>query len=351
MKKLILINVLFLLTQTSLISQSCLPDGIIFESQTSIDSFQINYPGCTIIEGDVDITGNITNLNGLSVLTSIEGVLWCVENDTLLNFNGLNNLESVGGLQIGGFDRLINMTGFDNLSTIEGQLFISFNDSIINFSGLNSLTYIGSDVNIGINPKLSDLSGLENLLSIGGGLTFYNNDSLSDLTSLENLTSINGGINIRDNDRLNNLSGLDNISSASINSIVISENNNLSICEIKSICDFLATPNANIEIQTNSSGCMSQIEVEEACTVGIPNNNKDLQFVIYPNPASSKISISLINGVKTIDVTVYNMLGQKILHEKNVADKIDVSSLDKGLYIIELITNQQRFREKLIIKR
>jgi S-formylglutathione hydrolase FrmB len=54
---------------------SCLPQGITFTNQAQIDNFQTNYPGCTEIEGDVTIAGDdITNLNGLSVLTSIGGV-------------------------------------------------------------------------------------------------------------------------------------------------------------------------------------------------------------------------------------------------------------------------------------
>ncbi|MCU0371231.1 MAG: hypothetical protein MUC31_07440, partial [Bacteroidales bacterium] len=58
------------------LSQSCLPEGIYFESQTQIDNFQVDYPGCTEIEGDVIIFSpydEISNLNGLSVLTSIGG--------------------------------------------------------------------------------------------------------------------------------------------------------------------------------------------------------------------------------------------------------------------------------------
>ena len=47
-----------------LFAQGCLPEGITFTTQEQIDSFAINYPGCTEIEGFVDINGNnITNLN------------------------------------------------------------------------------------------------------------------------------------------------------------------------------------------------------------------------------------------------------------------------------------------------
>lgn len=53
-------------------SQPCLPEGITFNTQEQIDNFQINYPNCTEIEGGVLIEGtDITNLNGLSVITSI----------------------------------------------------------------------------------------------------------------------------------------------------------------------------------------------------------------------------------------------------------------------------------------
>lgn len=58
-------------------SQPCLPEGITFSTQEQIDNFQNNYPDCTQIVGDVRIgfyfwtTYDITNLNGLSCLTSI----------------------------------------------------------------------------------------------------------------------------------------------------------------------------------------------------------------------------------------------------------------------------------------
>jgi len=66
--------VLFLIHVTASAQECfpCLPDGITFTTQSQIDSSQINYPGCTEIEGDVKILGdNIVNLDSLYVLTSI----------------------------------------------------------------------------------------------------------------------------------------------------------------------------------------------------------------------------------------------------------------------------------------
>ena len=98
MKKLfIFISTIFFLQSISW-AQSCLPEGIVFSNQASINNFQSNYPGCIEIEGDVTISGiNITNLNGLDILTSIGGSLKITHNDPLTSLIGLNNLTNIGG--------------------------------------------------------------------------------------------------------------------------------------------------------------------------------------------------------------------------------------------------------------
>ena len=93
MKRLALI--LALSIPVLLISQPCLPEGITFSTQEQIDNFQTNHPNCTEIEGDVEINGgNITNLNGLNVLTSIGGDLEIDGNHSLVSLEGFDNLES-----------------------------------------------------------------------------------------------------------------------------------------------------------------------------------------------------------------------------------------------------------------
>ena len=71
----ILLIALFMASGAS--AQSCLPEGITFTTQTQVDSFPVNYPGCVEIAGNVTIKGgnSIINLNGLSVLTAVGGNL------------------------------------------------------------------------------------------------------------------------------------------------------------------------------------------------------------------------------------------------------------------------------------
>ncbi len=99
-------------------SPSCSDSLIIFTSQAQIDDFSINNPGCTTIAGDVMILNSIdiSNLNGLSQITSIDGNLWVENNALLTDFTGLENLISIGSvLHISSNPVLASFAGFDNL--------------------------------------------------------------------------------------------------------------------------------------------------------------------------------------------------------------------------------------------
>lgn len=409
MKKLTLLFVLAFIIQTSVLSQGCLPDGILFETQAQIDSFQINYPNCTEIEGHARIWGNdITNLTGLNVLTSIGSNLQINDNTSLTDLTGLESLTIInGGLHIINNSYLTSLLGLNNLASIEGDLAIIENDTLINLAELSSLSYLGGDLtiygnaslvsltglegltnvienlNIGIimfdpygNPSLTNLTGLDNLTSVGGFLEINANFNLSSLTGLENLeyvggdfvlisnstltdisslvtlNSIGGAISINYNHALVTLSGLDNINAATIDNLIIYNNFLLATCDVQSICDYLVSPGGTVGIQDNATGCNSQEEVEEACDAsGILDNNFRPEFSIYPNPATDKLFITSNNGLKIETVNIYNQLGQIIFHRNEPIGEIDISTLGQGIYIIELTSNELKTRQKLIIEK
>lgn len=73
-----------------------------------------------------------------------------------------------------------------------------------------------------------------------------------------------------------------------------------------------------------------------------------VSFVIYPNPAMDVVNIELQDGVLLERVTIYNNIGQKI---KTInQNTIDVSTLAKGLYFVEVTTNQGKASKKVIVE-
>jgi zinc metalloprotease ZmpB len=57
---------------------------------------------------------------------------------------------------------------------------------------------------------------------------------------------------------------------------------------------------------------------------------------IYPNPATTQITISG-DAIEKLPITIYNIVGQKVLENtlKSTKNIIDISSLDKGVYMIK----------------
>ena len=159
MKKYLPFIIGFVFSQLVVFPQGCLPEGITFTTQYEVDLFQINYPGCTDIEGNVIISGaDIANLDGLGVLHSIGGNLRIEQNNSLANLQGLDNLSHING------DLIIG-------DIVWGQYpFSTGNPLLTSLAGLNSLVFIQGSFKLCGNYSLVTLSGLEHLAHIGGNL-------------------------------------------------------------------------------------------------------------------------------------------------------------------------------------
>jgi len=75
---------------------------------------------------------------------------------------------------------------------------------------------------------------------------------------------------------------------------------------------------------------------------------KEIDFNIYPNPAVNEINISVEENAQIDILKIYNQLGQKILQQNNVTNTIDISTLPKGVYIVELVSGASIVRRKMI---
>jgi hypothetical protein len=123
-------------------------DNFSFSTQAQIDNFGATYAHCTdIVLGNVFVSGSdITNLDGLSNLTSIGGNLSIDNNSALIDLDGLTSLTSVGGsLRIFNNVSLINISGIENIdpTTIASPgLFIQNNTNLAVCNLPNICTYL-----------------------------------------------------------------------------------------------------------------------------------------------------------------------------------------------------------------
>ena len=76
------------------------------------------------------------------------------------------------------------------------------------------------------------------------------------------------------------------------------------------------------------------------------------QLLVYPNPAKSKVSIELLNGLAIEKVEVFSVLGDKVITQKSKNKSIisvDISNLSAGIYFIKANSEKEILSKKLII--
>ncbi|MBK8194641.1 MAG: hypothetical protein IPK76_16025 [Lewinellaceae bacterium] len=107
------------------VQAQCPGSGVTLSSQSEVNSFASDYPGCTILPVSLTISGSdITNLNGLSVLNEFD-------------------INTTASLRIESNPVLTNLSGLSGLSFIPGGLTIFDNGALTNLNGLNNITSIG----------------------------------------------------------------------------------------------------------------------------------------------------------------------------------------------------------------
>lgn len=184
--------------------------------------------GFNVIDGNVIIRNldDLTEMQALSNVDSITGMLNIGVNSNLASLNGLNRLKSVGKLVIRENSSLINLSGLDNLQSSKNGLSVRLNNELSSLEGLQNLKLVLGDIWIEQNPKLSSLEELSNLNSEIRGIYIRSLDKLTNLNGLENIEFIVNEVNINNNKNLTNLEGLNNLQSIG-SRISISDNQTL----------------------------------------------------------------------------------------------------------------------------
>ncbi|MDI9309816.1 MAG: M1 family aminopeptidase [Limnohabitans sp.] len=67
---------------------------------------------------------------------------------------------------------------------------------------------------------------------------------------------------------------------------------------------------------------------------------------VYPNPVNDYIMIDIASSLNLEKVTIFNILGQKVL--ESTQNKINVSNLSKGVYEVNIETSQGKLTKKIV---
>jgi hypothetical protein len=71
-------------------------------------------------------------------------------------------------------------------------------------------------------------------------------------------------------------------------------------------------------------------------------------IIMYPNPSSENLNIELPDNLSLEQVSFFNNLGQKVLESNS--NKIAISALANGIYIVAFKTSEGTFHKNFIKK-
>ncbi|MGE5944118.1 MAG: hypothetical protein ACM31G_07245 [Flavobacteriales bacterium] len=234
MKQLFLIFSIFIINCAY---AQCPIGNVVLSTQNEVDQFIINYPNCTVINGDLIIKGSdINNISGIVALQEVQGDLF-VESTSLTDIESLNSIKEVEGWLKIQYNENLQLVSFYNLISIKGGLTIDANISLKSIDGFNLITdleflEIGDHWNLEIIPEFSNLINVcqqlhiienENLkevigfnsLEFAGGISIHGNDSITTVNGFKNLEIIkgffDGGLGISVNSSLTSIIGFDKL--------------------------------------------------------------------------------------------------------------------------------------------
>ncbi|WP_291115700.1 DUF7619 domain-containing protein [Flavobacterium sp. UBA6135] len=109
---------------------------------------------------------------------------------------------------------------------------------------------------------------------------------------------------------------------------------------------------AQIYFDFNDPIITNTCTTEFVTTLGVDDVTAS-HFMMYPNPANDQVTIAVNNTTTTIaTVRLINVLGQVVLQQKGTPNQtvIDISGLTTGLYVVEIVTENQFTIVKKLVK-
>ena len=163
--------------------------NITLETQSDVDNFNIDYPSCTELEGNLLITGeDITDISPLAQLDKVIGDFEIINCQNLLSIND-TELNVIGNIRIIENESLNEINGFNSTDSLK-TLFVFENPVLITIAGFGDLRIVSDSLHIDSNDSLKSVPTFNNVSFINS-LELYQNFSIDSVSGFNSLDSIN----------------------------------------------------------------------------------------------------------------------------------------------------------------
>ncbi len=244
--------------------------GCGFTTLEGVDWENLSFDGTIEIKDNPDLTSVMGGAGGMP--TGMFNSIRISNNPLLTDISFFENITTIqDDLIINNNDALVNVNVFEELESIGGNLKITNNEKVNSVqAGLGGGTptggiYVGGDYIVSNNAAMTSFEVDEQFgsITIDGNLEILNNAQLNSVTGGDHGVAIQfGNLSIINNDNLSNVVIVDQLPSEV--TLTITGNDELAVCAIESICEFI-DDGGQVIISNNAQGCKSLNEVKAEC--------------------------------------------------------------------------------------
>jgi hypothetical protein len=109
---------------------------------------------------------------------------------------------------------------------------------------------------------------------------------------------------------------------------------------------YTATANGDYAVIVTQNNCSDTSACTTFSTIGI--NELSASFNLYPNPATSAVTIASSQSIEQIVITDLSGKVILILTEKELNQTIDVSDLSRGMYLVKVISQGNQITKQFV---
>lgn len=104
-----------------------------------------------------------------------------------------------------------------------------------------------------------------------------------------------------------------------------------------------------VEVKATANGCSTFSDGFNYYTTAVGEDKKFQSFTFYPNPVQNTLNTDFNAHY---DLEFYDLMGRKVLVNKDLmgAQQTDLTSLNKGLYLMRIISDGKKATRKILIK-
>jgi len=123
-------------------------------------------------------------------------------------------------------------------------------------------------------------------------------------------------------------------------------NNNQPIAGATNV-EYTATANGDYAVVVTVGSCSGTSPCVNINSIGIVQQTNDINLSIYPNPVTNKLTIGN-NEIKINTISILNITGGVVKTTTENTNVIDVSNLTKGIYFVQIHTDNGLVRKKFV---